>query len=72
MQPKGPFGKLWRENGWLRDKLGWAQVPYDGEGRAMSSITFDGVAQDFEHGTLFWNGDICFVLRTDDMSWDMY
>jgi hypothetical protein len=72
MQPKGQFGKLWRENGWLRDKLGWAQVPYDGEGRAMSSIHFDGVAQDFEHGTLFWNGDVCFVLRTDDMSWDMY
>lgn len=72
MQPKGRFGKLWRENAWLREKLGWAQVPYDGEGQAIPSIRFDGAVQDFEHGTLLWNGGVCFVLRTDDMSWDMY
>lgn len=72
MQPQGRFGKLWRENAWLRERLGWAQVPYDGEGAAMSSIAFNGVVQDFEHGVLLWNGDVCFVLRNDDMSWDMY
>jgi len=72
MQPKGQFGKLWRENAWLRQRLGWALVPYDGEGHAMSSIAFSGVVQDFERGALLWNGDVCFVLRTDDMSWDMY
>jgi hypothetical protein len=72
MQPQGRFGKLWRENAWLRDRLGWAQIPYDGEGGAMSSITFDGAVQDFQHGVLLWNGDVCFVLRNDDMSWDMY
>ena len=72
MQPKDRFGKLWRENAWLRDRLGWAQVPYNGDGHALSSITFNGVVQDFEHGVLLWNGDVCFVLRNDDMSWDMY
>jgi len=72
MQPKGRFGKLWRENAWLQEKLGWAQVPYDEEGQAIPSIHFNGAVQDFERGALFWNGDVCFVLRTDDMSWDMY
>jgi hypothetical protein len=71
-QPWGRFGKLWRENAWLQEELGWARVPYDGEGQAVSSIDFDGAVQDFEHGVLLWNGDVCFVLRTDDMSWDMY
>lgn len=71
-QPSGRFGKLWRENRWLRERLGWAQVPYDGEGHPVCSVRFDGVVQDFEHGTLYWNGNVCFVLRSDDMSWDMY
>jgi len=71
-QPQGRFGKLWRENAWLREKLGWARVPYDDKGRAIPSIGFNGAAQDFERGVLFWNGDVCFVLRTDDMSWTMY
>ncbi len=71
-QPVGRFGKLWRENAWLRERLGWARVPYDAEGRPQSSTGFGGAVQDFEHGVLLWNGDVCFVLRTDDMSWDMY
>lgn len=71
-QPLGRFGKLWRENDWLREKLGWAQVPYDENGEMLPTIRFSGVVQDFERGVLLWNGDICYVLRTDDMSWDMY
>ena len=71
-QPLGRFGKLWRNSAWLREKLGWAQVPYDDKGQPLCSIRFDGAVQDFEYGVLFWNGDVCFVLRTDDMSWDMY
>jgi len=71
-QPLGRFGKLWRGNDWLREKLGWALVPSDNRGEALPSIRFDGVVQDFEHGVLLWNGAVCFVLRTDDMSWDMY
>lgn|GEM_PF-1091525 len=70
-QPLGRFGKLWRGNAWLREKLGWALVSYD-KGRAIPSIHFNGAVQDFEGGVLFWNGNVCFVLRTDDMSWDMY
>lgn len=72
MQPRGRFGKLWRENDWLREKLGWALVPYDEDGHALPSKAFDGVVQGFEHGVLLWNGDVCFVLRADDMSWTMY
>jgi hypothetical protein len=72
MQPKGRFGKLWRENPWLQEKMGLALVPYDDGGKAMPILRFNGAVQDFEHGTLLWNGAVCFVLRTDDMSWDMY
>jgi len=72
IQPRGRFGKLWRAHAWLREKLGWALAPYDGKGQAIPGIRFDGAVQDFERGVLFWNGDVCFVLRTDDMSWVMY
>ncbi|MBM4430851.1 MAG: hypothetical protein FJ026_10985 [Chloroflexi bacterium] len=71
-QPTGRFGKVWRENPWLRQKLGWAVVPYDGDGHPLPSISFSGAAQDFERGALLWNGGVCFVLRVDDMSWTMY
>ena len=70
-QPTGRFGKLWRENPWLREKLGWA-LKESAKRDAPSTIRFKGAAQDFEHGTLLWNGKVCFVLRTDDMSWTMY
>jgi hypothetical protein len=71
VQPTGRFGKLWRENAWLRDKLGWA-VARSPQDKAQSISGFTGAAQDFDGGILFWNGHVCFVLRTDDMSWDMY
>jgi len=71
-QPTGRFGKIWRENPWLREKLGWALVPYDADGRALPNNRFNGAAQDFERGVLLWNGGVCFVLRIDDMSWIVY
>lgn len=71
VQPTGRFGKLWRENAWLREKLGWAVVPNPQDEREPVS-SFTGAVQDFEGGILLWNGHVCFVLRTDDMSWDMY
>jgi hypothetical protein len=66
----GRFGKLWRENAWLRDRLGWALGISSGS--QVSAAAFNGAVQDFERGVLFWNANVCFVLRTDDMSWDMY
>ncbi len=72
MQPQGSLGKLWRENAWLREALGWALVPYGENGEALAVTRFEGVVQDFERGTLLWNGNVCFVLRTSDMSWTMY
>ena len=71
VQPTGRFGKLWRENALLREKLGWAVASRPEAERQLVS-NFTGAAQDFERGVLFWNGNVCFVLRTDDMSWDMY
>ena len=71
VQPTGRFGKLWRENAWLRETLGWA-LGEDSKEAASPITRFTGAIQDFERGVLFWNGNVCFVLRTDDMSWDMY
>jgi len=71
LQPTGPFGKLWRENAWLRETLGWA-VGNHPDSTAEAAVAFAGAVQDFEGGVLLWNGSVCFVLRTDDMSWDMY
>ena len=71
VQPTGRFGKLWRENAWLREKLGWAVAPSP-EAQAQLITSFTGAVQDFDRGVLFWNGRVCFVLHTDDLSWDMY
>ncbi len=70
-QPSGRFGKLWRMNPSVRSELGWALVA-PGHGEAAAGIPFQGAAQDFEHGVLFWDTVVCFVLRTDDMSWTAY
>jgi len=70
-QPTGRFGKLWRESAWLRDKLGWAVAAHV-EDQTSPVTRFTGALQDFERGVLYWNGATCFVLRMDDMSWDMY
>ena len=71
VQLTGLFGKLWRDHPWLQDRLG--ELVYQNVDGVDTFVTsFDGAAQDFEGGTLFWNGDVCFVLRTDDMSWTMY
>lgn len=71
LQPTGRCGKLWRENGWLRERLGWA-LGTQPDSRAEVTIPFAGAVQDFAGGALLWNGNVCFVLRIDDMSWDMY
>jgi hypothetical protein len=70
-QPTGRFGKLWRGSPLLRERLGWAMSPST-QRNASPVLRFTGAVQDFDGGTLFWNGTTCFVLRTDDMSWIMY
>jgi len=71
LQPTGRCGKLWRENSWLREHLGWALGLYP-DSQTEVVAPFAGAVQDFEGGVLLWNGNVCFVLRIDDMSWDMY
>lgn len=68
VQPTGRFGKVWRQNPVLSTQLGWAVVPA-GAAPADGEISFQGAAQDFVQGVLFWDTTVCFVLRTDDMSW---
>jgi hypothetical protein len=70
-QPTGRFGKLWRLNPSLRDQLGWALVPSNGDSMP-SGTPFKGAAQDCEGGILFWDSVVCYVLYTDDMSWAIY
>jgi hypothetical protein len=70
-QPTGRFGKLWRDNPHVRERLGWAVKESDRQD-APSTHAFNGAVQDFARGVLLWNGNSCFVLRTDDLSWTMY
>ena len=69
--PTGRFGKLWLENPWMEERLGWA-VPFPGSATAELVNTFSGAVQDFERGVLFWNQNVCFVLYIDNMSWTIY
>lgn len=70
-QPAGRFGKLWRQNPWMQTRLGWAILMHgDTEDDLIHS--FSGVVQDCERGVILWNGNVCFVLYTDDMSWTIY
>ena len=54
MQPKGRFGKLWRKSAWLREKLGWAVVPYDDD-QALPAIGFGGAGVDREGSKIDYN-----------------
>lgn len=70
-QPTGRFAKLWLENPWMKERLGWAIRIPGTEGDELVR-TFSGAVQDFERGVLFWNRNVCFVLYTDKMSWTIY
>jgi len=71
-EPTGRFGKLWRDNAWLQEKLGWAVLIAGTTAEDGLVHAFQGAVQDFEGGVLFWNGNVCFVLRLEDMSWTLY
>ena len=52
--PVRGFGKLWRENRTVRDRLGWANAP---------ERPLRGAAQAFERGTMLWpDRGIIYVL----------
>jgi len=56
IQPKRGFGKVWREQEGVRDRLGWALVEEQGH---------TVIVQSFEHGTLVGMGEITFVIVDD-------
>jgi len=56
-QPIRGFGKVWRENQWLRERLGWALQPERG---------LTAQAQRFEHGWLLRaEGDLYVLVNAD-------
>lgn len=57
-QPTRGFGKVWRENPWLRERLGWAVEPERG-------VTAQ--AQRFEHGWLLRAEGSIYVLVNADV-----
>jgi hypothetical protein len=52
--PVRGFGKLWRQNAGLQQRLGWALGPERG---------FHGAVQEFEHATLIWTGTEQYLIR---------
>ncbi len=50
-------------HGWLASSAGWA-AKCGGQAKG-SETAFRGTMQQFEHGWLLWNGDVCFVLFSD-------
>ena len=52
--PDRGFGKLWREQAALRDRLGWAVGP---------ERRFDGTIQDFGGGFMLWTGSEQWLIR---------
>ena len=57
--PEQGLGKLWRENGYIRTRLGWARAP---------DVAMSGVFQPFEHGIMLYSpalnshGALIYVL----------
>ncbi len=62
-QPKRGFGRVWRDNQSVRDRLGWA---------TMEERGFQGSIQSFQNGRMIWsNVRGVFVLYSDG-TWQRY
>jgi len=62
-QPKRGFGKVWREQPGVRDKLSWATAPE--RGFAASWQAFDG-------GLMLWSDHQGFFVLYNDGTWSHY
>ena len=62
-QPVAGFGKVWREQPGVRDRLGWAIAP---------ESSSDGVIQPFQRGEMIWREaeDLIWVFYQD--SWEVH
>lgn len=56
LQPVRGFGKLWRTQEGVRDRVGWAVSAEKGE---------TALVQEFEHGLVLWAGNRVLVLLND-------
>jgi hypothetical protein len=54
LAPAGSFGKIWREQPGVRDRLGWAAGP---------ERSFQGAQQTFSGGTMLWTGTDQWLIR---------
>jgi len=62
-QPKRGFGKVWREQSGVRDKLSWATAPERGFGASW---------QAFERGLMLWSDHQGIFVLYNDGTWDHY
>jgi hypothetical protein len=62
-QPKRGFGKVWRNNSWVRATMGWGTTEERG---------FTGSVQQFERGMMFWSNVRGIYVLYNDGSWERY
>ena len=62
-QPKRGFGKVWREQSGVRDKLSWATAPERGIGATW---------QAYEGGFMLWSSDQGVFVLYNDGTWTHY
>jgi hypothetical protein len=62
-QPKRGFGKVWREQPGVRDKLSWGTI----EERGINASW-----QGYEGGLMLWSGNLSFFVLYNDGTWSRY
>jgi len=62
-QPKRGFGKVWREQPGVRDKLGWATMVERGLGASY---------QAYEGGLMLWSDQLGVFILYNDGTWSRY
>ncbi|MBM4430374.1 MAG: hypothetical protein FJ026_08530 [Chloroflexi bacterium] len=62
-QPKRGFGKVWRDQAGVRDKLSWATTEERGLGASW---------QAYQGGLMFWSNTLGFFVLYNDGTWSHY
>ena len=62
-QPKRGFGKVWRDQPGVRDKLSWGTIEERGTNASW---------QGYEGGLMLWSGNLSFFVLYNDGTWSRY
>jgi len=62
-QPKRGFGKVWREQAGVRDKLSWGTIEERGTNASW---------QGYEGGMMLWSGNLGIFVLYNDGTWSHY